>query len=154
MKILSSMGGGLAGAVALTLLHEVNRKYNSEAPRMDLLGMSALAKILRSTGNRVPDDKRLYKQAMAGDILTNLVFYSIAGLGKNRSVWQKGALLGIAAGISALVLPGPLGLDEDHSAKTNKTKATTVALYLIGGLVASAVIAAFNKKKNRNIYEK
>lgn len=148
MKILSAIGGGLAGATALTLLHETNKKFSSEAPRMDLLGMSALAKILRSTGNRVPDDKRLYKQALAGDILTNLVFYSIAGLGNNRSVWQKGAILGLAAGISALVLPGPLGLDEDHSAKTNKTKITTMALYLVGGLVASAVISLFNKKKN------
>lgn len=36
--------GGLAGVCALTLLHETARRKTKKAPRMDKLGMEALAK--------------------------------------------------------------------------------------------------------------
>jgi hypothetical protein len=45
------------------------------------------------------------------------------------------------------VLPEPLGLEPQHTSKTNQTKAMTIAWYVIGGLVAAAVINALDSYK-------
>jgi hypothetical protein len=46
MKLVSSLEGGLLGAFALSVVHQVLKKYNPDAPRMDELGMEALSKTL------------------------------------------------------------------------------------------------------------
>ena len=50
MKTIAALGGGLAGAAAVTLLHETVRRIVPEAPRMDLLGKQALSKGLNAAG--------------------------------------------------------------------------------------------------------
>ena len=47
-----------------------------------------------------------------------------------------GALLGLTAGVGALVLPGPLGLGEAPAKRTGGTAAMTLAWYTLGGLAA------------------
>ena len=44
MKAIYALEGGVAGAAALTLLHETIKKTVPNAPRMDLLAMNALSK--------------------------------------------------------------------------------------------------------------
>ncbi len=56
MSLLKALGGGLAGALALTAIHETVRRVSPDAPRMDVLGMRAIAKSLRAAGEDVPDD--------------------------------------------------------------------------------------------------
>lgn len=137
--------GGLAGALALTLLHETVRRQSGEAPRMDKLGMEALAKGLKKTGNKVPSKKSLFLWTMAGDILSNAVFYSLAGLGGKKSTLAKGTILGLAGGLGGVLLPRPMGLDPRPSNRTGQTKLMTVGWYLFGGLVSSWVMKALNK---------
>jgi hypothetical protein len=52
MKLSSAIGGGIAGAITLTLIHETVRRPITDAPRMDLLGMEAIAKTLDSVDAR------------------------------------------------------------------------------------------------------
>ena len=52
---------------------------------------------------------------------------------------MRGALLGLFAGLTAVILPKPLGLPQDASSKNLGTQIMTVGLYLMGGLVAAAV---------------
>lgn len=139
MKATSALAGGLAGACALTVIHEIMKRVDPEAPRMDLLGMDAIAKTLRNTDEPVPENDNLYNIALAGDIASNTLFYSLAGIGNRKSALLRGAALGLAAGVGAVTLPGPLGLIEEASNRTNKTKALTVGMYMLGGLVASGV---------------
>lgn len=138
MKILSAVSGGIAGAFALTLLHETVRRINANAPRMDLLGMQALAKSLKSVNTPVPNEDKLFKITMAGDILSNSFYYSVAGIGGKEGALLRGTLLGLAAGIGAVYLPKPLGLNPAPASRTLQTKIMTVALYLAGGLAAGA----------------
>ena len=147
MKILSAMGGGIAGAIALTLLHETVRRVNANAPRMDLLGMQALAKSLKSVDAPLPDENKLFQITMAGDIFSNAFYYSIAGIGGKKGVLLRGTLLGLAAGIGAVYLPKPLGLNSAPASRTLQTKIMTVALYLTGGLVAGAAGKLIESKK-------
>jgi|SRR5215217_6718231 len=141
----SAIIGGLAGAAALTILHESLKKVDSKAPRMDLLGMMALSKLIRSIGKNPPDARKLYVYTLAGDLLSNALYYSLAGAGKEKSLLQKGAALGLAAGLGALLLPKPLHLNEAYSNRTSRTQVMTVAYYLIGSLVASALMKRLRK---------
>lgn len=134
---VKALASGAAGASALTLLHESARRLRPEAPRMDVLGMRALARTLRAAKIKPPERDRLHTLTLAGDLLANGLFYSLVGTG--RGVWWRGALLGIGAGIGGVVLPPLLGLGAKPSARTTQTKVMTVAWYLAGGLAAAAV---------------
>ena len=149
MKTLTALGGGLAGACAVTLIHETVKRVVPEAPRMDLLGMNAISKSLRYTGLKQPSEDALFTWAMAGDLLSNSLYYSMAGIGKTGNVWLKSSLLGLAAGIGAVTLPGPLGLEERHSNRTLSTQLMTVGLYVAGALATAAVMKLLEKRRER-----
>jgi hypothetical protein len=125
MKIESALGGGLAGALSLTFLHEAARRVLPSAPRLDVLGMRALAKSLSALEQPVPDHNRLHTAALVGDLLSNTVYYSLVGAGERTSARRRGALLGLTAGIGAVVLPGPLGLGQGPSRRTGATQIMT-----------------------------
>ncbi|MEO6069239.1 MAG: hypothetical protein ABIN57_04050 [Chitinophagaceae bacterium] len=150
MEKLIAIGGGLAGAAALTLLHETIRHQDSDAPRMDLLGMSALSKLLHKLDTTPPGRDKLYLMTMTGDLLSNTIYYSAAGLGGQKNVWLNGAFLGLSAGLGAVLLPKPMRLNEGYSGRTTKTKIITVGLYLFGGLVSAATISLLKKLNNGN----
>ncbi len=151
MKATTVLAGGLAGAATVTLVHESVRRILPEAPRMDRLGMQAISKGLKKAGLKVPKEDTLFTVAMAGDLVSNALYYSTAGIGSEKNLWLRGSLLGLAAGIGALVLPESLGLSKKHSNKTVATQVMTVGLYVTGALVTTAVIKLLNKKKrNRN----
>ena len=148
MKVLPAIEGGLTGAVALTLVHETVRRIYPDAPRMDLIGMTALAKILSKAGETPPAERKLYWYTMAGDVASNALFYSIAGLGKKKGVLQRGIALGLAAGIGAVVLPKHMNLPDRHSNRTPATVALTIGIYLLGGVVAAGVMKLLEEKSN------
>lgn len=144
-----ALGAGLAGAAGITLVHESVKRIIPNAPRMDLLGMNALSKTLKNAGRTPPGQKQLYAWTMAGDLVSNSLYYSLVGIGKGKNALLRGSLLGLAAGISAVLLPKPLGLNESYSNRTNATKLMTVSLYLAGGLITAAVLKAMQKRKER-----
>jgi len=138
MKTLNALASGLVGACILTAIHETTRRLVPNAPRMDILGMRAIEKLMHKADAESPaDDRKLHTWAMVGDVISNSLYYSLAGTGKGS--WVRGALLGAGAGIGAVVLPGPLGLGKAPSNRTDETKAMTVGLYLLGGLATAAV---------------
>jgi hypothetical protein len=61
MRGIYALEGGLAGAVALTLLHETIKRITPNAPRMDLLGMNAITKGLRYINAKTPNERELYR---------------------------------------------------------------------------------------------
>ncbi|MBC7922793.1 MAG: hypothetical protein H7Z75_17080 [Ferruginibacter sp.] len=143
---ISALGSGLAGAATLTLLHETVRRINPDAPRMDVLGRRAIAQLMRRAGETPPDDQTLQPVALLGDVISNALYYSLVGAGRRKNAWLRGVLLGTAAGLGGVFLPGPLGLGKRPSGRTFQTKAMTVAWYLAGGLVAAATYRGLKKK--------
>ena len=136
---LKALGSGLAGACALTLVHQVARKLTDKAPRADILGMRAIAKGIRKTGRQSPPDDKLYPMALAGDLVSNSLYYSLVGTDGGAGTWLRGAALGLGAGLGALALPGPMGLGSRPTNRTGATRVMTVAWYLLGGLAAAGV---------------
>ncbi len=148
MSFFNALASGLAGAVALNILHESARQVVPDAPKIHLLGERALVKIAREAGVQPPSGDRLYAAALAGDVISNALYYSALVVGKPEHGVRNGGLLGLAAGLGAVLLPGPLGLGEAPSARTPATAAMSVGWYVVGGLVAGLAYRALARRRH------
>ena len=146
MNIRSTIGG-LAGACALTLLNESVKKLDKDAPRMDLLAMNAVARLMKGNNLLTQTAGKLFPIALAGDLVSNSLYYSMADSGDKKKTLIRGGLLGLGAGLGAVVLPRTLGLNDEATTRTLKTKVLTVTWYVIGGLVAAGAINLLEKNK-------
>ena len=133
-----AFASGLAGACAVTLMNETIRKFDEEAPRLDLLGMRALAHVVS------PDNLRT--KAMVGDITSNTLYYSMVGAAPADQAALCGATLGFGAGLGAVMLPGPLGLGADATNRSTKTRVLSVAYYTTAGLLAGMVFRSLARR--------
>src|SRR5688572_20982948 len=104
MNLVSVMGG-LAGAAALTLVNETVKRVDKDAPRLDLLGMNAAAKILKGSNIKTPAfAQNLFPAALAGDLISNTLYFGMAQAETKSKTLVRGALLGLGAGIGAVTL--------------------------------------------------
>src|SRR5688572_28614857 len=110
MRLQQALLSGAAGAVSLTLLHETARQFLPHAPRVDILGMRAIAASLRAVDQTPPPRDSLYWLAMLGDLASNSLYYSLVGFGQPTNIWRRGAILGGAAGIGTVIVPRLVGL--------------------------------------------
>jgi hypothetical protein len=62
----------------------------------------------------------------------NSAYYALA------TTWKRGVVLGLAAGVGALVLPQRMGLGDPPKSDRLSNKVMTVAWYVVGGLAAAA----------------
>lgn len=124
---------GAAGALALTAVHQAARAFTDYAPRMDVLGMRALARGANAAGTEAPRTHAgLYGATLAGDLIANSMYYSLA------TTYKRGTVLGLLAGLGALVLPERMGLGVPPKSELLSNQVMTVAWYLVGGLAAAA----------------
>ncbi|MDY7232209.1 hypothetical protein [Hyalangium rubrum] len=137
-RSLRALGPGFIGSLSLTLIHEGARRVLGNPPRMDVLGKRSLKKGLRKLGLRPARGRRLHRQALVGDIVSNSLYYSLISVGRPRRPYLRGALLGAIAGVGAVLLPPVLGLGKRPSRASASTALLTVAWYLLGGLVAAS----------------
>lgn len=138
MRPLNTLASGLVGATTLTLVHELAHRVLPDAPRVDLLGMRAIAAALRAGGAAPPPSEHLYWWALAGDLASNSLYYSLATFGGSERALWRGGLLGLGAGVATVALPPIVGLGSRPQARTPQTALLTVLWYLLGGLVAGA----------------
>jgi hypothetical protein len=141
---LSSILGGLAGAVALTLINQGVKKVDKTSPRLDLLGMNVAAKLFKRVNGESPAVDKLFAMSLAGDLISNSLYYGMASSSTRQKTLLRGALLGLGAGIGAVGASGALGVNPQATNLTTKTKGLTVAWYVIGGLVAAGVMNAID----------
>jgi hypothetical protein len=147
MKNWAALKSGMIGACSLNVLHETGRKVIPIAPHIDLIAMRALGKSLNRIGV-TPSLKNLRRIALAGDLLSNSIYYSAVGgltaSQKPRSVWKRAVLLGLAAGVGAVVLPPRFGIEHHPSRVSPHTGVLTIAWYLVGAFVTAGF---YNQKK-------
>lgn len=146
----TSLLSGLAGAAALTAIHETARRVTSAAPRMDPYGRRAIAKGMLALGVRPPSQSVLQWLALAGEFLSNGVYFALSGAGKKKHSLRNGALLGILAGIGAVVLPPRRDLGSAPSRRSNQTIFMTILWYALGGLASAAVYQAMTNKREHD----
>jgi hypothetical protein len=109
---------------------------------MDVIGQRALARVMEGAGVPAPPGEALRGLALAGDLVSNSLYYATVGVGPGRGAIRRGTMLGLAAGLGAATLPGPLGLGPQPGKRTPYTEILTVAWYTIAGLSAGAIYRA------------
>jgi hypothetical protein len=148
MRLGAAVGSGLVGAATLTVVHELARRVLPDAPRVDVLGMRAIAASMRAGGQNPPPRDQLYWWTLLGDLASNALYYSLAASGQPRQALARGAALGLAAGVGAVAIPPLVGLGVDTQARTPTTAALTVLWYLIGGLATGAAAQALAPRES------
>jgi hypothetical protein len=133
-----ALTSGAVGALALTGLHEAARHLVPHAPRMDVIGERALQRTLVATGRRAPGREKLFRSTLAGELVSNTLYYSLVGTGSGASL-LRGLVLGLAAGVGAVLLPPRLGLGDPPGERRPLTPMLTIAWYTTGGLAAAVV---------------
>jgi len=138
---------GVAGAVALTAVHQAARAVTENAPRMDVVGMRALARGATAAGQEAPRTHAgFYGATLAGDLIANSVYYSLA------TTYTRGTVLGLIAGIGALVLPERMGLGVPPKSELLSNRVMTVAWYLVGGLAAAATAHCLRAERDEELH--
>ena len=115
-QVMKAVAAGVVGAAVLTVLHEMTRRRVRHAPRLDIGGMRALARMFRAIDLAPPS--RLHRSALVSDLAANAAFYSLAASAGNKSM-VAGSLLGLGAGLGAVVLPSADG----HRSRPNRPHA-------------------------------
>jgi hypothetical protein len=153
-RVLHSLASGVAGAAALTAVHETARRTIPRAPRMDVIGRRGIAKSMVAMGVEPPKGQALQTTALVGDLVSNSLFYSLVGLGSGRAgpTWRRGLLLGVTAGIGAAVLPPFIGLGRQPGRRGPLTHLMTVLWYAVGGVVAAATLRGLSPDDDRSGY--
>lgn len=146
MNFVKSLIAGFAGAAALNILHEGVRKFDPEAPRLDLLGEEAVKKSAEALDIEPPAGKKLYGLTIAGDVFANASYFAAIGMGGRKFMLLRAIGTGLSAGIAAVKAPKPMGLNEKHVAKSNKREIMTVAYYVFGAMVTAGVLGMISKK--------
>lgn len=144
MGFIKNITAGFIGSVALNFLHETLRENATNASKVNVLGEQALNKTLEHFGTPIADEDELHLATLNADLAANTMYYSLIG-GHNNWIWPKAILLGLSAGIGALKMAEPLGLDSEPVTKTNQTKILTVGYYLFGALVTGLVLKTLSK---------
>jgi|SRR5690349_7823553 hypothetical protein len=128
---------GIAGAAVLTSLHEVARRVVPHAPRMEVIGERALSDSMKAAGMRPPRGNQLFRATLLGELVSNALYYSVVGAGSRARALRRGVLLGLAAGLGAVLLPPRIGLGRPPGNKPSVTPLLTIAWYTAGGLAAA-----------------
>lgn len=145
MGKMKALLAGLGGAIALNLLHE-SLKHKSATPNIDELGEEALEKTLHYFGTGIDDDATRYAATLGADVVSNALYYSAIGAAGTNNVWSRALSLGITAGIGAVTLPEPLGLDDRPVAQTTGKQVLTVGYYVFGAMVTAGLLKLLKHK--------
>lgn len=137
--VVESVVSGLAGATALTAVHQALKPRVAGAPRMDVYGRRVVARTLRGVGVEPPAGERLQAAALTMDLASNTLYYAAIGFLAGRHAGRAGGALGVLAGLGAVLLPPVMGLGSKPGSRHKRTILMTIAYYTLGGLVAGAV---------------
>lgn len=133
---------GAAGAAALTLLHESARRVIPHAPRVDVIGMRSIRRPIEALGGTPPRGRTLYGLSLLGEFASNAAYYAMVAAGDPRDSFRRGAALGLAAGVGAVLLPPVMGLGRQPHRRAPYTQLMTIAWYTVGGIAAAAAARA------------
>ena len=124
---------GLGGAIALNMVHEIIRKNFHYVPEVNKVGEEALNKALTTIDMKITDKDQLYGATLAGDVLSNGIYYAAT------ATTGFDMVSGVAAGLGAVLLPKKMGLDDSPVAESNQKKIMTVGYYLFGAVVTKLI---------------
>lgn len=137
---------GLGGAIALNVLHQFVKNNYQNVPDFNEVEEEAIDKSLEKINLQVKDHNKLYNATVAGDIVTNALYYTF-------TPFKMNSIIGALGGLGAMVLPKKLGLDNTPIAGTDKKKMITMGYYIFGALVAGGIYRALTSRERKEEWE-
>jgi hypothetical protein len=134
MRAISAIAGGVAGALAVALIHQILKKLDEEAPHLDALGLTSA-----TDANHALGSGSATTSTVGTSLLSNTLYYGMAGYSDKKMAHQD-SLLSHAEGIGALYGPKLLGGTEASSSPAEKHSKVTSFLHAIGGFIATKVM--------------
>lgn len=138
---------GVVGAIMLNLVHQLGKKINKDAPHIDEIGKEAVSKSVKSAGFTPPRGNKLFATTLVGDVIANSIYYGLIGKGRKENLLLRGLIYGTVAGVGALTLTKPLGLNDRPVNRTTKTKVMTLGLYILGGITTVVAHKLINSRR-------
>lgn len=132
----SKMMSGLVGAAAVTGLNYLGQRISPKAPRLDEFGREAVRKTSNNVVGTKPSESAVHATALGGDLISNSMIYSLAGVGRSKRPELRGVLAGVAMGAAVVLLAPMLGLGRRTTGIGPKGKAMAIGQYALGGLAA------------------
>ncbi|HAV02488.1 MAG TPA: hypothetical protein DCW95_04715 [Chryseobacterium sp.] len=147
MSYINRSIAGLAGALALTGVHQLFKKCMDDAPHLEQVGEEAVKESLEAVDVQLSDEDQVYNAALGGNILSNAVLFST--LATSTSPTQ---IVTKSLGTGLLGAAGTLGLAEqllgnNKATNTDKKKWMTAGYYLLGALVTVGVYNVLERNK-------
>jgi hypothetical protein len=163
MKLASAIEGGLAGVTTISLISEALREMDGKAPGANGIKSKKLKKRLKKAGSKKSAAKSTEQYIrLAADLLGAASVLGFTSLGKKKNAVLRGALLGAAAGLGAVLLNdfkedrqngkinGHEGFPYTMLPKdTLLQKAAEVGLFTLGGIIAGKMMQGPGKKKKK-----
>ena len=89
MKLINSLIGGFAGAIALNIVHEIARHLDHDAPQIHKIGEEAIIKITEAGGIEPPEGNQLYATALQEMFLVMVFIIALSVLEMLKLDGQK-----------------------------------------------------------------
>jgi hypothetical protein len=151
-RLVAAACAGIAGAVTLTLLHQLGRTTDRSPSRLDRLDDDSLRTLLRKLRLRPRSPDRLHRIALMSQLLVNSGLYSSLFARQPRP-WLRGAIGGTIVGMAvALIGPALYTAGTARTMETRRAQALTIAMYSSAGLVASALYSALARRRLPPLY--
>jgi hypothetical protein len=149
MSYINRSIAGLAGSLALTAVHQIFKKYYSEAPNLDQVGEIAIKTSLEKVDLHATNQDEVYAAAMGGNILSNAILFSTLATSTNTS-----QIISKTLGAGLLGAAGTLGLADNllgnnKATNTDGKKWMTTGYYLFGAIVSIGVYHLLEKRKHQ-----
>jgi hypothetical protein len=114
---------------------------------MDVLGKRAMNRVIEARGQERLREDQLEMPSLVLDLVANGFYYSLACVGGRGRAPTVGTVLGLCAGLGALVLPKRIGLGDPPHADDITNQMMTVAWYTSAGLLAGATAHALMSRE-------
>lgn len=141
--------GGLAGAFMLKILHATGRKLFKDAPPLQKISPQITHTAAENMAITAPSSTILLTSTLGSDLVANTLYYSLIGDGSPQSLWVRGAVSGITAGVSVLKMKNQEEVISMPFIRKTTSRFMTLSWYMIAGLTAAAVIKAMQNNMSK-----
>jgi hypothetical protein len=148
MKAAKILQSGLTGAATLTLLSEALNTVDSNAPNTNFFHKKGIVRHLKKGMHQKGFKAVKMYITLASELLSMAGVLGISGLGKKKNAVLRGGLVGALAGTAVAFLQNRPE-DETEKSELWKRRMVTIALYILGGLVAGKAVQVIKKKKKK-----
>ena len=149
MKAASILKNGLTGAATLTLLRETLDTADPGNSKVLPLHKKGVFRQLKKASQKKGMGAVKGYVDLAARLLGMVGYMGVTALGKKKNTLLRGGMLGALAGVAAILMN-----DNDDPAVSSqelwRKRVITMALYILGGLVAGGAIKLINNGKKKS----